>query len=531
MRRFTCPRRAYLARAAARPLLLGALLLLVPGVASCSLNLFDRTSCKLDADCVSSLGAGHVCVEDGFCRKADGACSDNAGCRAQFGFGFVCGEGGVCGKAQPLNRCTKTFPDNLFESTTLGDAIVIGNLMDRSVETQKARENSAQLAVAQANAAGGLEGRLFAQVFCTVEPNTEYDELARADAAVASAEWLVGTLGVPAIVGPSASGDASAVFAAIRETQTLLISPSATSPALTGEDNTMPSDESPGFLWRTAPPDSIQGKVIAEDLRARDVSTVEVVYQIGAYGEELSRVFQEEFAKLGGTSDGSPSVYTDATEIGPIASSIADSSADTVLFISSQAGDVEAFLDAASVAALLPKYQAKGIFLTDAAANADVLTKAEPDLFPNVRGTRPAKSTGPVNSAFSGAYASAFDGVDVSQFSFTAHAFDASWLVLYGSAWSHLQLGGEVSGLGIARGLRRISAGEKVEVGGSKYKTVIQAFRGGGSVDVVGASGELDYDPATEETTAPIEVWRIDTCVQPPVIASLEVGEIPEDCQ
>jgi branched-chain amino acid transport system substrate-binding protein len=403
--------------------------------------------------------------------------------------------------------------------------------MDRSVETHKARENSAQLAVTQANAAGGLEGRLFAQVFCTVEENTEYDELKRADAAVASAKWLVETLGVPAIVGPSASGDASAVFAAIQETQTVVISPSATSPALTGEDVTSPSDESPGFLWRTAPPDSIQGQVIAQDLRARDVSTVEVVYQVGAYGEELSRVFQEEFAKQGGTADDSPSVYTDVTEVGPLASTIADSSAEVVLFISSQAADVAAFLNAASVGGLLPKYQTKGIFLTDAAANADVLMGAQPDLFPNVRGTRPAKATGPVNAAFNGAYASAFDGVDVSQFSFTAHSFDAAWLVLYGSAWSHLQLGGEVSGLGIARGLRRISSGETVEVGGSKYKTVIQAFRNGGTVDVVGASGELDYDPATEETTAPFEVWRIDTCVAPPVIASLEVGEIPAECR
>ena len=26
---------------------------------------------------------------------------------------------------------------------------------------------------------------------------------------------------------------------------------------------------------------------------------------------------------------------------------------------------------------------------------------------------------------------------------------------------------------------------------------------------MVGASGELDFDPATEETSAPIEVWQI----------------------
>ena len=510
---------------------LALLLSLVPAAASCSLGVFERTSCKSDGDCVSALGPGNVCVEDGFCGQGENSCSSTADCRTRLGFGFICGGGGLCEAVEPLNRCTKTFPENLFDSPTLGNAVVIGNLMDRSLETHQARENSAQLAVDQANAAGGLEGRTFGQVFCTVEENTTYDELARADAAVASATWLTQTLGVPAIVGPAASGDASAVFAAIREDGVLLISPSATSPALTGEDNTEPTDESPGLLWRTCPPDSIQGKVMAEDLRSRDVDTVEVVYQQGAYGEELSRVFQEEFAAQGGTPDSSPNVYMDPTEIGPLASQLADTGAQEVVFISSQAADVAAFLNAASVGDLLVKYETKGIFLTDAAANADVLMNAQADLFPNVRGTRPARPTGPVNAAFNGAYASAFGGEDVSKFSFTAHAFDAAWLVLYGSAWSQLQLG-EISGIGIARGLRKVSGpGETVEVGGSKYKSVIQAFRNGNAVDVVGASGELNYDPAIEETTAPIEVWRINQCMpEAPAFESLMVGEIPGPC-
>jgi branched-chain amino acid transport system substrate-binding protein len=508
-----------------------ALALLVPALTSCSLGVFERTSCKIDGECVSALGPGHVCVEDGFCGVGENSCTSSADCRGRLGFGFICGAGGLCEAVEPLNRCTKTFPENLFASPSLGNAVVIGNLMDRSLETHQARENSAQLAVSQANAAGGLEGRTFAQVFCTVEENTMFDELPRADAAVASATWLVETLGVPAIVGPAASGDASAVFAAIREKGTLLISPSATSPALTGEDETEPTDEQPGLLWRTCPPDSIQGKVMAEDLRARDVTTVEVVYQQGAYGEELSRVFQEEFTKQGGTADSSPNVYMDPTEIGPLASQLADTAAEEVVFISSQAADVAAFLNAAGAGELLAKYQAKGIFLTDAAANADVLMTAQSDLFPNVRGTRPARPTGPVNAAFNGAYASAYAGEDVSKFSFTAHAFDAAWLVMYGVAWSQLQLG-EISGLGIARGLRRVSGpGETVEVGGSKYKTVIQAFRNGNAVDVVGASGELNYDPAIEETTAPIEVWHINECMPAaPAFESLTVGQIPEPC-
>jgi hypothetical protein len=38
---------------------------------------------------------------------------------------------------------------------------------------------------------------------------------------------------------------------------------------------------------------------------------------------------------------------------------------------------------------------------------------------------------------------------------------------------------------------------------------VVNAFRDGRSVDVSGASGELDFDPRTREVTAPLEVWTI----------------------
>ena len=43
-----------------------------------------------------------------------------------------------------------------------------------------------------------------------------------------------------------------------------------------------------------------------------------------------------------------------------------------------------------------------------------------------------------------------------------------------------------------------------------------------GGIDVRGASGELDYDPVTEETTAPVEVWGIVN-----VAGSFEIGPPP----
>jgi hypothetical protein len=38
---------------------------------------------------------------------------------------------------------------------------------------------------------------------------------------------------------------------------------------------------------------------------------------------------------------------------------------------------------------------------------------------------------------------------------------------------------------------------------------VVEKFRSGTAVNVHGASGELDYDPVTEETSGDIELWHI----------------------
>ena len=80
--------------------------------------------------------------------------------------------------------------------------------------------------------------------------------------------------------------------------------------------------------------------------------------------------------------------------------------------------------------------------------------------------------------------------------------------MLYGTVWAHTQDGG-VDGLGIARGLRQVSSGTPVGIRIRGWDDVVTQFSAGASIDVTGASGSLDYDPLTEETTAPIEVWTV----------------------
>src|SRR6185436_20186406 len=161
------------------------------------------------------------------------SCTSNAECRGAYGFGTVCNGDGLCEGAKPIARCTQTFPDDLFtRPARYKDAIVIGSLMDRSSPAHVVREKAIALVVKEAAEEKGNDGKPVAAVFCDIAQKSEYDTLMRSAAAVTSANFLAGTLGVAAIVGPSASADTQQVWEAMRVKGTVVISPAATSPSL-----------------------------------------------------------------------------------------------------------------------------------------------------------------------------------------------------------------------------------------------------------------------------------------------------------
>ena len=62
----------------------------------------------------------------------------------------------------------------------------------------------------------------------------------------------------------------------------------------------------------------------------------------------------------------------------------------------------------------------------------------------------------------------------------------------------------------IARGLRKLSSGSPLEIRATSWSQLLERFRQRESVDVIGASGELDFDPNTEEASGLIETWIIE---------------------
>ena len=127
-------------------------------------------------------------------------------------------------------------------------------------------------------------------------------EVVRADstcidaaAATSAAERLITSDRVAGILGADCSGVTTAIAnnVAIPNGVTM-VSPSATSPALTDIDDN-------GYFFRTAPSDARGGEILAQVVIERGVSKVAVTYTNNDYGKGLADSFSSAFTALGGT--------------------------------------------------------------------------------------------------------------------------------------------------------------------------------------------------------------------------------------
>lgn len=438
-------------------------------------------------------------------------CTTNGECREAFGFGYVCGDEGLCAEMPAEERCSTSWPEDLLtRPENYRDAIILGSLFDRSSDIPETQ--SARLAISQANDAEGLDGVAYGLVECSYEENVELDGLAMEDATAEAALWLADVAGATAIVGPATSSQTTVAFTTLNlenDFGTLIISPSATSPALTELDGLGPTDDEPGLLWRTAPPDSLQGTAMAIDMAENQVGiqSVAAVYEDGAYGKGLADAFITAFEAGGGVVERFP--FSDDSTRDAAVASAGDPGYDEVLFISGEITDIVAFMNGIPN---ISGYAGRPVFLADGARDTALLTDIGPDAIPYldlVHGTAPALPSGDNYEAFAAAYASAFSPGQASDSSYTPYTYDAAWLAIYGTAWSRYQEGA-ITGLGEAKGLRHVSSGDPLIISSTGWYSLRAHFTDGQSVDVEGASGHLDYDPATEETTAPIDIWAVD---------------------
>ncbi|MEZ4235184.1 MAG: ABC transporter substrate-binding protein [Myxococcota bacterium] len=446
-----------------------------------------------------------------FTRFGYTPCEAPVECRDAFGFGSTCGDDGYCRAVEPLARCGHTNPPDLLDKPEkYADAIVFASVFDSAYDYLE--EQAAELAVIGVNAQNGLDGVEYGIIQCdyNADGTTDFDNDEEDVVVERIGKWLHNEVGVTGLVGSSTSASTQVLYPFTGERGVLMISPSATSPALTYLDGVQHTDDDPGLLWRTVPSDAAQAVAIAQDMAARNVQSVGVIAVTGAYGEGLANAFLDAYSGDGRRIDIYTYDETDTVLLGDHLQSVAAGGYDEALYIGSTVRAVAGFLNGAATFATFQDGET-GIFLTDAARYDSLFEDAAPAaaLYPYVRGTSPAAPSGPVYESFRGAFASQFGGDSADGSIYTSYAFDAAWLMIYGSAWSAFQEG-EVTGVGMAKGLRHLSAGDDVPIRTTSWTTVTANFEAGQSVDIEGASGPLDFDPQTEETTNAVDVWVID---------------------
>ena len=326
----------------------------------------------------------------------------------------------------------------------------------------------AKLAVKQINEQGGI---LDGQLVMVQGDSTCADATAASNAA----DRMVNAEKVTALVGPLCSGEtiAAANSAAIPG-NVIIVSPAATSPALTAIDDK-------DTLFRTTPSDAYSGDVLAKLLKQKGHDNIAITYVNNDYGKGFAEALKTSFEELGGTVAASEA-HEDGkadyrAEIGSLASSGAemlvvlayvDGSGQTIVRQALESGDFEKFAGG------------------DGMIGDSLVAAVGEGKLDGFIGTKIGSSETPGTAMYAEAAKAA--GLDPAA-SFAAQAYDGAFLI--GLAIQKL---GKDTREGLSAALREVATapGEKIMPG--EWEKAKKLLAEGKDIDYEGASGSHEFD-------------------------------------
>lgn len=345
---------------------------------------------------------------------------------------------------------------------------------------------------------GAGNGRVFALWVCDTQRLT--------DVTKTQAAWLAEKLQVPAML-TSGSQQSLDVSQATRSFGTMIMSPTATSPTLVAQFHSEAQD----LLWRTAPPDTLQGRVLANllltDPAYAGVSRVGIIYVGDAYGQGL---FSELRNRLMNMRIVVSAPFTSGMDVTPAVNGLGGAQPVDATVVIGVTSDTKNILTAAFAKPELGRDAGHQWAFADASKDPDILT------VPGARfqlagslGTAPAQGAGLPFPAFRDAYRIKF-GIDPSSFSFTSHSYDAMYLL--GLAASYASSNGRtLNGRTMAEGMTKlVSTGPAVNIEPASFSSMRNTISAGQPLNVEGNSGKLDFIPDAGAPYSLIEQWRIE---------------------
>lgn len=490
------------------------MLALFASIPSCSLGNIARDACESNDQCVVTIGPMSQCT-NGYCTDPP-ACGTGHDCRKLAGGGACVN--GFCVSTFPQDpQCTQIHePADLLNARLAGpdSPLVIGSIYSLGELKDQVLTESVRLVVDEINNKGGKmnRGKRLGVVVCdNGGPQNMAQGEERATLTNKAVDYLAGTLGVPYIVGPLSSSDSLLIIARLKEKNypTVVISASATSPTLTDADDPLGNGQ-PGLFWRTCPSDLLQGKVMATDVVGLDpaVTKVAIVYGNDTYGQGLSKVFRETYG-LANTMlfPVDEPQFNDDAAMANLGTQVAAYAPNGILVITVRAGNtIRAVQALSTTTAATAKF-----YFTDGAKDATALF--DPALTPAVKtileaslGTAPASPSGNVYDIFSAGYKSKFSR-DPADFSFTAHAYDATYVGAYGVLWASRK-DDNYDGYQVAEGMTKLAVGTATEVTFGTWSNARTALVNEMSINLTGASGQLQFNADTGEAPGNIEIWQ-----------------------
>ena len=372
--------------------------------------------------------------------------------------------------------------DNSFEPVKMGLLVPLTGTL---AEKGRARYNAAQLAVQHLNEAGYPVEAIVA------------DSETNPTAATLAVQNLVDNEGIHILIGSSASSVTIAVAEQVTiPRQIPQIAYSSTSPLI----SYLVADEGQDLLFRTVPPDTKQGIVLArlayDMMDYRDVS---ILYINDAYGQGLTQVFTENFQALGGRIS---AAIAHNNELAP--SYVAElqqawtETADALVAISFS-GHAHLYIKEAI------EYDFFDQFLfVDGSKSEQLIEIVGAEVLEGLCGTNPSSSYSESLEIFNMDYKMAYGE---SQVAFLANVYDA--VIIGGLAAYSVQANGEaLTPLTIRDHLRKVAnwPGKQVIAGIKSLKQGLKYLRQGLNINYVGASGNIDFDEKGDVVT-PIEIW------------------------
>jgi ABC-type branched-subunit amino acid transport system substrate-binding protein len=308
------------------------------------------------------------------------------------------------------------------------------------------------------------------------EVETQFEDTAtNPSQGVSGGEALVNA-GYPAICGALSSEVSLQVAQSVGiPNQTVMCSPASTSPQFT----TLEDDD---FFFRTAAPDTIQGRVLARIATDRiGAGSASVLALNNAYGNGLSQGFAEAFEDRGGTVTAEVSFSSGASSYTSQLQSALEGEPDTMLIVGYPEEGVRIFRDFYSNFDRVDM----PILVSDGLQDESLPGNVGSEMT-NVSGTAPI-GEGPGLEAFNSLYSEQFGSPEGQPF--IRQAYDAAAVLVLANAAA-----GENDGTAVRDNVRPVTSGEGTEVTPNNVVEGVELAAEGEPIRYRGVSGETEFD-------------------------------------